>query len=91
MKLVLNPYSATANFRPPFPPPPFRIHPVWGKSPGSLYSKRELNFFRIHILVFTLLPIVSAGVFTASNGEFRVMYIDALFLCIRVLDLQRLN
>lgn len=44
--------------------------------------ERELNFFRIHLAVFTLVPIVSASVLVASNGRFDINYIDALFVCV---------
>ena len=52
-------------------------------SPSSLKShlKVELNFFRIHLLFFTFVPLVFSAIFWASNGEFPVQYIDALFMC----------
>jgi Trk-type K+ transport system membrane component len=43
--------------------------------------QRNLNFFRIHVIVFVLTPLVFSGIFYASNGEFKVAYIDALFVC----------
>ncbi|KIJ31257.1 hypothetical protein M422DRAFT_104826, partial [Sphaerobolus stellatus SS14] len=41
-----------------------------------------LNFYRIHVLVFTFTPLIAAGIFYASNGEFHIAFIDALFLCV---------
>ncbi|KAI0060371.1 TrkH-domain-containing protein [Artomyces pyxidatus] len=42
----------------------------------------KFNFFRIHLVAFTLIPLISAAIFFASNGEFHVGYTDALFTCI---------
>ncbi|KAH9073448.1 cation transport protein-domain-containing protein [Lactarius deliciosus] len=52
-----------------------------GQSWGAV-CERELNFFRIHLAFFMLLPIVSAGVLVASNGRFYINYTDALFVCV---------
>ncbi|KAH9960200.1 hypothetical protein BC827DRAFT_1268420 [Russula dissimulans] len=51
---------------------------------------RHLNFFRIHLALFTLVQIIAEGVLSASSGAFNVKYIDALFICVSgmtVLDL----
>ncbi|KAI9442969.1 TrkH-domain-containing protein [Lactarius indigo] len=53
----------------------------WASSWGAVFE-RELNFFRIHLAVFILVPIVSAGVLVASNGRFSVKFTDALFVCV---------
>ncbi|KAJ3797163.1 cation transport protein-domain-containing protein [Lentinula aff. detonsa] len=44
--------------------------------------KRHLNFYRIHILFFTFTPLIFSAVFYASNGRFKVSYVDALFNCV---------
>ncbi|KAI0299527.1 cation transport protein-domain-containing protein [Russula brevipes] len=44
--------------------------------------RHQINFFRIHLALFTLVPIVAAGILSASSGAFDVRYIDALFVCI---------
>ncbi|KZT38268.1 TrkH-domain-containing protein [Sistotremastrum suecicum HHB10207 ss-3] len=51
--------------------------------PTSLWEriKKHLNFFRIHLLLFTVIPLITSGVFFACNGEFPIAYIDCLFLC----------
>ncbi|KAH8982290.1 hypothetical protein EDB92DRAFT_1819936 [Lactarius akahatsu] len=49
-----------------------------GHSWGAVFE-RELNLFRIDLAVFTLVPIVSAGLLVASNGRF---HINALFVCV---------
>lgn len=36
------------------------------------WVKREANFFRIHLLFFLLVPLVSAGIFYAANGRYPV-------------------
>ncbi|KAI0072036.1 TrkH-domain-containing protein [Panus rudis PR-1116 ss-1] len=41
----------------------------------------HLNFYRIHLLVFTITPLVFSVVFWASNGSFHIRFIDALFVC----------
>ena len=33
-------------------------------------------------LTSTLVPVIAAGILSASNGAFSVKYIDALFLCV---------
>ncbi|KAI0250923.1 cation transport protein-domain-containing protein [Lactifluus subvellereus] len=43
------------------------------------FLRRNLNFYRLHILYFTFTPFIFSGIFYASNGHFRVAYIDALF------------
>ena len=57
------------------------------------YSWDHFNFFRIHLLVFTILPFIFSAFFHAGNGQFtgnardnavgrqKVEYIDSLFLC----------
>ncbi|KAI0026968.1 hypothetical protein K488DRAFT_91561 [Vararia minispora EC-137] len=42
----------------------------------------RLNFFKTHVISFTLAPIIGAAIMTASNGQFPVAYIDALFVCV---------
>jgi hypothetical protein len=53
----------------------------------------NFNFFRIHLTVFTLLPIIFSAILYASNGSSignandnatglqKVEYIDSVFLC----------
>ncbi|KAG1760094.1 hypothetical protein EDD22DRAFT_955263 [Suillus occidentalis] len=41
--------------------------------------RTHLNFFRIHVIFFTLTPLIFSGIFYASNGKYAVAYIDALF------------
>ncbi|KIJ40257.1 hypothetical protein M422DRAFT_32310 [Sphaerobolus stellatus SS14] len=50
---------------------------------GSLkaFIVKEATFFRVHLTCFTLIPLIASGVFYACNGQFRVNYIDSLFLC----------
>ncbi|KAJ7668683.1 cation transport protein-domain-containing protein [Mycena polygramma] len=44
--------------------------------------RKQLNFYRIHILFFTFTPLTFSGIFFASNGQYRVSYIDALYNCV---------
>ncbi|KAF9644533.1 TrkH-domain-containing protein [Thelephora ganbajun] len=46
------------------------------------WLQAHLNFFRVHVLSFILIPLFWATIFWASNGKFYVKFIDALFLCI---------
>ncbi|KAG2153183.1 cation transport protein-domain-containing protein [Suillus clintonianus] len=41
--------------------------------------RTHLNFFRIHVIFFTLTPLIFSGVLYASNGRYPVAYIDALY------------
>ncbi|KIY48549.1 TrkH-domain-containing protein [Fistulina hepatica ATCC 64428] len=41
----------------------------------------HLNFFRIHLICFIFIPLISAAIFYASNGEYHIAFIDALFMC----------
>ncbi|KAG1737871.1 cation transport protein-domain-containing protein [Suillus paluster] len=41
--------------------------------------RTHLNFFRIHVIFFTVTPLIFSGIFYASNGRYPVAYIDALF------------
>jgi hypothetical protein len=59
----------------------------------SAFFRQHFNFFRIHLTVFTFLPIIVSGIFYAANagstgnanaaatGVQRAEYIDSLFLC----------
>ncbi|KAJ7647734.1 cation transport protein-domain-containing protein [Roridomyces roridus] len=44
--------------------------------------RQSLNFYRVHILFFTFTPLFFSAIFYASNGQFRISYIDALFQCV---------
>lgn len=41
--------------------------------------RTHLNFFRIHVIFFTLTPLIFSGILYASNGKYPVAYIDALY------------
>ncbi|KAG1846591.1 cation transport protein-domain-containing protein [Suillus subalutaceus] len=41
--------------------------------------RAHLNFFRIHVIFFTLTPLIFSGILYASNGKYPVAYIDALY------------
>lgn len=59
------------------------LDPIW----------RNLNFFRVHLIFFTLTPLILSGIFYAGNGHAtgnanetgvglkKVTYVDGLFLC----------
>lgn len=34
--------------------------------------EREANFYRIHLLFFTFVPLILSGIFYAANGEYRI-------------------
>ena len=54
---------------------------------------RHFNFFRIHLLFFTITPIILSAIFYAANGGSsgnansdatglqKVTYVDSLFVC----------
>ncbi|SPO30856.1 related to potassium transporter TRK-1 [Ustilago trichophora] len=43
---------------------------------------KNLNFFRVHALVFTFTPLIAAAIFYACNGENHIKFIDSLFVCV---------
>ncbi|RPD81556.1 TrkH-domain-containing protein [Lentinus tigrinus ALCF2SS1-7] len=55
------------------------------------WIEEEVNFFRLHLLFFTLTPLVAAAIFYAVNGEFHIPFIDALFLCYSALTVTGLS
>ncbi|KAJ7503005.1 cation transport protein-domain-containing protein [Mycena galericulata] len=51
---------------------------------GSTWKaiRKHLNFYRVHILFFTFTPLIFSGIFYASNGQYHISYIDALYNCV---------
>ncbi|KAJ7191838.1 potassium transporter [Mycena pura] len=39
------------------------------------------TFYRLHFTLFTIVPLIAAGVFYGCNGRFRVSFLDSVFLC----------
>ena len=48
---------------------------------GLNFVKRHSTFFRLHATAFTVIPLIFAGIFYASNGRFHISFLDSLFLC----------
>ncbi|VDC01026.1 unnamed protein product [Peniophora sp. CBMAI 1063] len=46
------------------------------------WGDENLNFFKLHLMAFTIVPLICAGILYASNGLFPIRFIDALFICI---------
>ncbi|RPD56080.1 TrkH-domain-containing protein [Lentinus tigrinus ALCF2SS1-7] len=44
--------------------------------------RSHLNFYRLHLLGFVIVPLIGAAILFASNGEFSVRFIDALYICV---------
>ncbi|KAI0767347.1 TrkH-domain-containing protein [Fomes fomentarius] len=42
----------------------------------------SFNFYRIHFVAFLIIPLLGATVFWASNGQYPVEFIDALYVCV---------
>ncbi|PIL30855.1 transporter [Ganoderma sinense ZZ0214-1] len=55
------------------------------------WMQDEANFFRLHLVYFTFVPLIAAGIFYAVNGEFHIPFIDALFLCYSALTVTGLS
>ncbi|KAI0757447.1 TrkH-domain-containing protein [Daedaleopsis nitida] len=55
------------------------------------WLEEELNFFRLHLIFFTVTPLIAAAIFYAVNGEFHIPFIDALFLCYAALTVTGLS
>ncbi|GAA5951506.1 hypothetical protein JCM21900_001587 [Sporobolomyces salmonicolor] len=65
---------------------------VWNKV--SAISSEHLNFYRLHLIIFIIVPFVASGIFYASNGpspENQILYIDALFMCVSCMTVTGLN
>ncbi|KZT21063.1 hypothetical protein NEOLEDRAFT_1139908 [Neolentinus lepideus HHB14362 ss-1] len=43
------------------------------------YLRSHLNFYRIHLVVFTFTPIIFSVILYGSNGKYPISYIDALY------------
>nr|ODN98734.1 potassium ion transporter [Cryptococcus depauperatus CBS 7855] len=41
----------------------------------------SLNFYRIHLIAFTIIPLITSAVMYACNTEYHISYIDCLFNC----------
>ncbi|TRM69077.1 cation transport protein-domain-containing protein [Schizophyllum amplum] len=56
--------------------------PLWPE--GGLFRsiRKHLNFYRVHLLCFTFVPLILSGVLYACNGQYRISYVDCLFLCV---------
>ncbi|KAK7057587.1 potassium transport protein [Favolaschia claudopus] len=52
------------------------MHSVW-KS-----ARKQLNFYRVHIIFFTFTPLIFSAIFYASNGQYHISFVDSLFNCI---------
>lgn len=48
---------------------------------GLNFVKQHSTFFRVHATAFTVIPLIFAGIFYASNGRFHISFLDSLFLC----------
>ncbi|KAI0638942.1 TrkH-domain-containing protein [Trametes polyzona] len=55
------------------------------------WVEEEANFFRLHLIYFTFVPLIAAGIFYGVNGEFHIPFIDALFLCYSALTVTGLS
>ncbi|KAF8511515.1 cation transport protein-domain-containing protein [Gautieria morchelliformis] len=69
-------------------PRSLKLHNTW-YFPISL--RNNLNFFRIHVLFFTLVPLIAAAVFFASNGQTHVSFVDSLFVCVSAMTVTGLT
>lgn len=36
------------------------------------WIEEEANFFRLHLVYFTFVPLIAAGIFYGVNGEFHI-------------------
>jgi hypothetical protein len=58
------------------------MEPQHGKTWGWwIWIRENLNFFRIFLLVFMFLPLITSVIFWAVSTEYQVAYVDALYLC----------
>ncbi|PWN49886.1 hypothetical protein IE53DRAFT_122868 [Violaceomyces palustris] len=57
----------------------------------SHWAGHHLNFFRVHVLVFTIVPVIAAAIFYASNEDVYVPFIDCLFVCVSAMTVTGLT
>ncbi|KAM0793243.1 hypothetical protein ACM66B_000706 [Microbotryomycetes sp. NB124-2] len=81
----------------------FRRHPSTAPQTPSIFNKsallkscadfcsRHLNFYRVHLLAFTFLPLIISAIFYASNGLVTIPYIDCLFMVVSAFTVTGLN
>ncbi|BGO99221.1 hypothetical protein NBRC10513v2_000325 [Rhodotorula toruloides] len=87
-RVSLNRHPSTAPRIPGF----LQRSSLWSRI--SAFSSAHLNFYRLHLLVFTFVPLIASGIFFASNGpsdENQIPYIDALFMCTSAMTVTGLN
>ncbi|KZV62678.1 TrkH-domain-containing protein [Peniophora sp. CONT] len=46
------------------------------------WGDENLNFFKLHMLAFTLVPLICAAILYACNGRYPIRFVDALFICV---------
>lgn len=46
--------------------------PIAPRNAFLRFLHREANFFRIHLFVFTITPLIFSGIFYGANGECRM-------------------
>lgn len=84
--LVFNPDDPNDPLNRP-PLTPVSLRPGVAPSLNYLYRRivnkiyAESTFFRLHLVAFTLIPLITSGIFYACNGRFRVSYLNSLFMC----------
>ncbi|KAJ7788931.1 potassium transporter [Mycena olivaceomarginata] len=39
------------------------------------------TFYRFHVVAFTIVPLIAAGIFYGCNGRFHVSFLDSMFIC----------
>ncbi|KAJ7250788.1 potassium transporter [Mycena rebaudengoi] len=39
------------------------------------------TFYRAHVVAFTIIPLIAAGIFYGCNGRFHVSFLDSVFIC----------
>ncbi|KAI0628944.1 cation transport protein-domain-containing protein [Trametes polyzona] len=61
---------------------PGRVLSPSKRADAKAYVRRHLNFYRVHLLAFTFIPLIFSGIFYAGNGEYHIDYVDCLFMCI---------
>lgn len=53
------------------------------------WIEEEANFFRLHLIYFTFVPLIAAGIFYGVNGEFHIRECSVLPHEARIEDAKR--
>ncbi|KAK4685671.1 Trk/Ktr/HKT type cation transporter, partial [Tremellales sp. Uapishka_1] len=61
---------------------PDHLHVPSSAVKAKAMALNSLNFYRVHLLTFIIVPFVASGIFYGVSTEYHIPYIDCLFICV---------